>query len=447
MLSPTSPRSPRPSRLSALVVALLCWGVTATAGCDTREFAPYTTVNKLRILALKPDPIMVKQGEEATLQALVVTPDASDDSEDFTYRWSWCPFRTLPSQQYACPFETKQELIDTILAALEDLEERGDLPMMGGSPVTPELVEVFLRQLPEFDLGAEAVAALPNPYPPQLVEQFCQAVQLAVAQSANAQLGLQLSTLDCDEGFEVSARLVVTHGDEELIASKRLQWWTGSEDVNVNPAFTTMEISPGNDEDLAEMVAVLEERAPDRVWVDASKPAEEQWVSLREGEPVPVVAGLSYKMRAGLDEDTIQLFQPPAPITSDGTPGELPPMRPEGYGFRWFASGGRVGNSRGLFVPERNTVEEGSEARWTAFFYEGSDDKDSDGVPDAEDVCPAIADPEQEDSDSDGRGDACLVRLWSVVRDGRLGIDWIEGQVEVVGEVTRPQPESDFLFD
>jgi hypothetical protein len=34
-------------------------------------------------------------------------------------------------------------------------------------------------------------------------------------------------------------------------------------------------------------------------------------------------------------------------------------------------------------------------------------DGDADGVPDADDVCPAIADPGQEDADADGHGDVC----------------------------------------
>lgn len=37
-------------------------------------------------------------------------------------------------------------------------------------------------------------------------------------------------------------------------------------------------------------------------------------------------------------------------------------------------------------------------------------DRDGDAVPDADDVCPSIADPEQADGDADGAGDACVCR-------------------------------------
>ncbi|HJL19244.1 MAG TPA: thrombospondin type 3 repeat-containing protein [Sandaracinaceae bacterium LLY-WYZ-13_1] len=52
---------------------------------------------------------------------------------------------------------------------------------------------------------------------------------------------------------------------------------------------------------------------------------------------------------------------------------------------------------------------------------DGGPDRDGDGVPDAVDLCPEVADPDQEDLDEDGRGDAC-----DDDRDGDLLVDALD---------------------
>ena len=53
-----------------------------------------------------------------------------------------------------------------------------------------------------------------------------------------------------------------------------------------------------------------------------------------------------------------------------------------------------------LYIVDRGGGSDGE-------IYRVGDDFDDDGVPDDTDICPAIADPDQEDEDSDGYGDAC----------------------------------------
>ena len=54
-------------------------------------------------------------------------------------------------------------------------------------------------------------------------------------------------------------------------------------------------------------------------------------------------------------------------------------------------------------------------------------DSDSDGVYDIEDNCPAIANPDQVDSDNDGTGDACCCGHFTGGYTGNIDVD-IEGR-------------------
>ena len=47
-------------------------------------------------------------------------------------------------------------------------------------------------------------------------------------------------------------------------------------------------------------------------------------------------------------------------------------------------------------------------------------DRDRDGVPDTEDLCPDIQNADQEDADADGAGDACGASLFGQPRVGGL---------------------------
>ena len=85
---------------------------------------------------------------------------------------------------------------------------------------------------------------------------------------------------------------------------------------------------------------------------------------------------------------------PPGPLEDDALPSEIP----NGFTFNEVqitASGGRGGCA---FNVLGEVVLDG---------VGGGDDADGDGIPDGEDNCPAIANPDQTDSDGDTIGDAC----------------------------------------
>ena len=92
-------------------------------------------------------------------------------------------------------------------------------------------------------------------------------------------------------------------------------------------------------------------------------------------------------------------------------------------------TGGDLDDSRRIWAPGINTIEEaGTSVFNVPLSQDAPNDWDQDGVNNSDDACPYIA-------NGDGSEDACTLSIWSVVRDGRLGVDWIERRVEIVDHV------------
>lgn len=393
------------SSLTALL--LLCALLSAQLGCG-EAFDPYWRIDKLRVLAIQADPPTLKPGAAAQLNALVFSPDDAP----ITYQWQWCPFRTTPQNDYECPF-TREELIAQIEANLPD-----DAPNIN-----------FGALIPDFELGSEAQASLRYPATPEVVLGLCQALQGFLAQQEE-QLAEQISVTNCERGYEVSLRLIVEQGGQKLVSSKRINLWTGSEfDQNQNPAVEGIQIRLKKPEDASK----VKDKMP---WVNVDLPREEQWYLLPEDQITPIVANIPLEVRSVTPLESAELWQPPAPQGSNLE--RLPPER-EVLLFRWMTTGGDLDNSRSLFKEGLNTLEEGPVSEFNVPYNINEDedeldkperktDWDLDGVANAKDNCPYVANADQS-------YEACKVRIWSIVRDGRLGINWTERQVEVVGHV------------
>lgn len=180
----------------------------------------------------------------------------------------------------------------------------------------------------------------------------------------------------------MTARVEVSTDDDSIVASKRFMLSGGADEPNENPEFTEFEVRPAESGDLA----VLRDEAG---WdVPAGADHDDQWVTVPEDEDVDALFDVPLEFRALTDADSVQTYTQAS--------GE---SREEAFVYRHFATSGGLRGSRGLYSPGENTLEDAA----TTAFSVGED---------------------SECQEEEQRG--CGVRIWSVVRDGRLGVDWIE---------------------
>lgn len=290
-------------------------------------------------------------------------------SDDINYHWSWCPLRLSAQDDYTCPVDGEQ------------------LAEWTGQPVDEDF----------FDLGDDAEATFQNPFEPQEVEAFCKAIEAAVLDAAgDRDLAEFLPGGDCSEGFEVSLRLTVSTADEELVSAKRFHLDAGTDDPNQNPTFVGLQLRPDDPADARRL-------ADDFDWpIDPDAPADEHWLTADPDPPLPISDDIDLEWRGLIDADTILTYSPPTPRGSD----TRPEPRQESYTYRHFTTLGDIDSSSHLFSPRDNTVERASNTT----FRLSSDDLDD------------CLEPTDQ---------GCLVRLWTVARDSRLGQSWTSATLEL----------------
>ena len=406
--------------LGALLALMVSVGATSCA----EPFDPYWRIEKLRVMALKADPPTLRPFRSAQLEVLLYQPPPE---RELAYQWEWCPFQTSFENRFECPL-TRDELLEQLEASIP---EDAELPPGFDLGVL----------LPEFDLGTEPTAELAYPGTPELVLGLCQGLQGVV--SAEDLTDQVSTTTNCERGFEVTVRVTITAEglDEPIVAARKVRLWTGSEfDQNQNPEVADIEIRLTTIEDIDK----VRDELP---WVEEAAEAEGRWHPLSEGgAPTPIVSGVGYDVRSRMDPESIERWQPPAPA---GTDRERDPLESETLAYRWFVTAGSLGDSTRVWNEELNDLDESSVSEFNVDYDPNPDpdapgqmledgqetDWDLDGVDNGSDNCPQVANPDQGDADDDGLGDACRVTIWSVVRDGRLGLDWHEAQVELIGHV------------
>jgi hypothetical protein len=112
-----------------------------------------------------------------------------------------------------------------------------------------------------------------------------------------------LHTNDCEQGFEVSLHVNVTHtpSSQTITTRKSMFWDTGQYLPLSNPAWEAFQLRPLNEGDAEKLAEQVD-------WLDASKPHDEQWVEPFDGMKLPMA--YSYEVRGTVEEASLDFFQP-----------------------------------------------------------------------------------------------------------------------------------------
>jgi hypothetical protein len=390
----------------------------AASACQGRRFEPSWSISKFRIMGIKATPPELRPTQNTTLSALVEAPGDGPVS----YRWEWCPFQTSASNYYECP--VKQE----------DLEEQIASNL-------PDNVPAELFQFPDFDRGTEPTAEFQYPFPQPLLVAFCEALREQVAQAGeeNEELAGLLPTFECDEKFDISVRLVIRNSDqpitdamlenlqdqdpnEVIVASKKISLWLGSENPqDQNPVVDAVEIRPTYDADYARL------RAAGHDWVDEIDDPEEDWYRIPADQPVEILVGAHYELRSLVDPASVQTWARRVPIGSESESEErYQEPQPETLLYNWYTTaGGSFEPPDGFYVQGRNSLDEVSV---TDYFVPITDTSQMYRGANGEAFIESC--PELEDADPES---GCELRLWSVVRDNRRGLEWIDRRLLATG--------------
>ena len=192
------------TRTTALAALCLPWALASGCGDD---FAPYSQLDRLRVLAIQAEPATPLPGETALLSALTFAPGG----EPVAHHWSWCPAPAPAGKSYACPVD--QATAAQVFAPYLD-------PALG---------------LPSLDLGSAASASFANPFSAAGLAALC---ATGVASAAYAQ------GFDCEGGFPVTVVLDASTSAATLRAGFVLRLPVGTPpETNRNPLPTAITLA------------------------------------------------------------------------------------------------------------------------------------------------------------------------------------------------------------
>lgn len=180
----------------------------ALAGCSN-DFAPYSQLDRLRVLGIQGEPATPLPGETAVLSALTYAPAG----ETAAYHWSWCPAAAAVGSNYVCPLDRAQAS-QAFAAALD--------PSANAT-------------LPSLDLENATTAALTNPFAPSALASLC---------ATGLDSPTYSQSFDCEGGFPVTIVLVVATASASLRAGFVLRLPVGdTPELNQNPSPAGLQVA------------------------------------------------------------------------------------------------------------------------------------------------------------------------------------------------------------
>jgi hypothetical protein len=217
----------------------LPWLLALLSNCSS-DFAPYSELDRLRVLGIRAEPATPPLGGACQLDALTFAPDG----DAIAYHWWFCPVVVQAKDDFRCPLgeATAQEIFGT-------------------SPV--------------FDLGTAETANFTNTVAPELLASFC---ANGIDRAGFAQ------AITCNPGYPVSIVLdVATSGDALRAAFTVNLPSSPTPEINTNP--TVLGLSVGG-QSLTEQPIQLS--LPESRSVELSAQLSPDSVELR---PIPPAEG------------------------------------------------------------------------------------------------------------------------------------------------------------
>ena len=163
-----------------------CTVLLVGCGDTTSDADRVTTLDSLRVLAVRSVPADVAPGESARLSALVFEPEGSE----LEYAWSWCPARSDESGNFACRVDEGQ------------LQE-------AWAQANPDVA------LPGYDLGSAPEVEFTNVLAPERLLALCGALSVSSADPGAVAFA-------CGARLRVSVGLTVRTQQAEVTAIKGL---------------------------------------------------------------------------------------------------------------------------------------------------------------------------------------------------------------------------------